>query len=316
MSFPTRGGGRRREAAASFEQAAEDNARRWHSLGGVTRREDGQGNCDEKRGPTKALLNGSILALTSVDPRELPRGSGGDGVRGSVGGGTARGEDAGTSARRSRGDACQAPDSQSSHPGGENRHANDPATVEKRGLSGQHSPAAAPQTTQEPLPPLPPLPPSAAISPLWDADARNLSAKLADARPDHVLNEGRRRERSRTAWDVAGLPPATAAGSKYRHGGGNSGRPPVGETPVILIWSSGTETTAHRGMENGSRGGSVGGDRRKEVEKKRRSVGQGWDIVTSAGWASVFFNALVIAGARAISLADADTLALEARRLR
>lgn len=315
MTSPARGGASRREAAASFEQAADDNARRWHSLGGLTGGKDGQGNSGGKGGPTKALPNGSILALTSVDPRELSRGGGGV-VRGSAGGGSGGGNDTSASTGRARGDASQAPGSQGSHAGDRKQRADDSAAVENRGSSGQPSLEAAQQMTQDVLPP---LPPSAAISPLWDADARTLSAKLAEARPDHVLNEGRRRERSRTAWDAAGPPQpvsdsASAAGSTYGYRGGSSGLPPVGETPMILIWSSGTETATHHGVEKSN--GSNGGDRRKEVDKKRRSIGQGWDIITSAGWASVFFNVLVMAGARAISLADADTLALEARRLR
>ncbi|CAN0311219.1 unnamed protein product, partial [Discosporangium mesarthrocarpum] len=45
--------------------------------------------------------------------------------------------------------------------------------------------------------PCPLLPPS---SPLWDPEARVMASGLALARPDHVVNEGRRQERLRNAW--------------------------------------------------------------------------------------------------------------------
>lgn len=66
-----------------------------------------------------------------------------------------------------------------------------------------------------------------------------------------------------------------------------------------------------RGTDNYGGVRKEGKTRRKGLEKKLRMVGQGWDLVLSAGWAPVFFHALVMAGARAISLSEADSLALE-----
>lgn len=56
----------------------------------------------------------------------------------------------------------------------------------------------------------------------------------------------------------------------------------------------------------------MGGKTEGGVERKRQvAAASGWDLILSAGWAPVFFNALVMAGARAVSLGDADGLALE-----
>lgn len=145
----------------------------------------------------------------------------------------------------------------------------------------------------------------APVSPLWDPDARALSAQLAEARPDHLINESRRRERTRAAWDCATV--ATCSPETLEGAGG--------AVSVIVVSASGTATSAHDAGDavdiygNGVRGW---GDEQKGVDRKRRVVGAGWDLILPAGWAPVFFNALVLAGARAVSLADADGLTLEA----
>ena len=188
----------------------------------------------------------------------------------------------------------------------------------------------------------------APVSPLWDPDARALSAALADARPDHVLNEARRQERHSHAadadaeWDGSGLATTkvfakgpskgqkvnaegarvgAAGGAGFGAGFGDTiGSDGVGGfTPVLVVSSPGAATTAHEVEASSSgascgtgrgRGGSARG-KREGVERKRRMASSGWDLILSAGWAPVFFNALVMAGARAISLGNADGLALE-----
>ncbi|CAN0417392.1 unnamed protein product, partial [Discosporangium mesarthrocarpum] len=42
-----------------------------------------------------------------------------------------------------------------------------------------------------------------------------------------------------------------------------------------------------------------------------QDMGAGWDLILPAGWAPVFFHALVLAGARAVSLMDDCSMALE-----
>ncbi|CAN0509954.1 unnamed protein product, partial [Ectocarpus sp. 12 AP-2014] len=64
-----------------------------------------------------------------------------------------------------------------------------PDSVGSRDSEGAASAAAAAAAEQWP-------PRLAAVSPLWDPDAR----ALATPRPDHVLNEHRRRERARESW--------------------------------------------------------------------------------------------------------------------
>ena len=162
----------------------------------------------------------------------------------------------------------------------------------------------------------------AAVSPLWDPDARDLSTRLAEVRRDHVLNEDRRREREGGAWDHIGgrddlsPPPSSSTGR--------------GIAPVMLVASSPSPAELPTRAEGQGREGKVsraggvdgeeGGGEGRDAGKKRRrgatAMEAGWDLILPAGWASVFFCELVMAGARAISLEDADGLALEAGKPR
>ncbi|CAN0299225.1 unnamed protein product, partial [Laminaria digitata] len=108
----------------------------------------------------------------------------------------------------------------------------------------------------------PRLPP---VSPLWDPDARALSAELAEARPDHVLNEARRRERharAAAARDGSAIAAFKApakgrnvktAGAKGDDTGGAAGGAAVvgggfggGFAPVLLVSSPGVTTAAQK----------------------------------------------------------------------
>lgn len=318
------------EAAATgdhFEVAARDNAARWRSLASAPGRRSGRSEAHgagggdgggDGGGGLRSLPAGSVLALTALDPREQRQG---------------QRRRAATTHRVS-----PAPVSSGSTATTQTTQGKTSGIVtavvagggREKPVGGgssdqqQSSPAAA---ACEEWPPR-----WAAVSPLWDPDARAFSAKLAAARPDHVVNEARRRERSQGAWDHG----ATAAGSATAHRSTAGGLGRSGAAPVILVSASGMATTAHgeegpagmasstvelfrgdRGVVGGRGGGSderKGGG--KEAEKKRRSIASGWDLILPPGWAPVFFGALVMAGARVISLKDADGLALEAGEAR
>lgn len=314
-------------AGDHFEIAARDNATRWRALETAPGKSNGKGSGSSgagKGGAPRRLPAGSVLAITALDPREHRR-------------------------RRQQGwratdrRALPPPPAAATAPTGafpdtaQDTHAHDGSVIggggEKPGGSGgsgdkRISTAAEEEETAAAAEECPPR--WAAVSPLWDPDARALAARLAATRPDHVINEGRRRERARGAWDdgAAGATGISAgqAAAKDDSGGGGSGG---GAAPVILVSASGVTTTAHgepaptattgrifhgdRGGGGGSGGG--GGGRNggaREVDKKRRAIASGWDLILPPGWAPVFFSALVMAGARAISLKDADGLALEA----
>ncbi|CAM9648779.1 unnamed protein product [Ectocarpus sp. 8 AP-2014] len=272
-------------AGDDYEGAARENAGHWRALGASPAKSCGGGNNNNEI--PRQIPSGSVLAITALDPRQQRKNGN---VRSSC-----QGRDSG---------GCRNSEGMRSSSSGQ-----DPGMVGSRD-SQRAAPAAAAAAAVEQWPPR-----VAAVSPLWDPDARALAAPL----PDHVINEHRRRERARESWHGE---QSTAAGKDT----GSPGEECVGGgggTPVILVSASGFPTTAHgqsaaptakasrfsgdRGSDGG--GGSGGG---KEAERKRQALAAGWDIVLSPGWAPVFFGALVMAGARAISLEDADGLMLEA----
>lgn len=156
-------------------------------------------------------------------------------------------------------------------------------------------------------------PPLAPVSPLWDPDARAVSAKLASTQRDDVLNKRWRDDRARLTWDAIPALNVTKDGQfRYALKGEVGRKSSVGTVPVILVSSSWDVPKVHPG-NNFSTGDVYGGVHcNKALRRKRRDVAQGWDLIVSAGWAPMFFRGLVMAGARALSLADADVLALEA----
>lgn len=160
----------------------------------------------------------------------------------------------------------------------------------------------------------------AAVSSLWDPEARKLSSLLADSRPDHLLNEARHQERLQHSWEHMTLSTPASATS-----GGHEGDAPhisdggrrCGEgfkvTSVLLVSSSTKSVKSSKKIEGfpRERGGNKNG--KKYPQRGTRFVVEaGWDLILPAGWAGVFFRALVMAGARAISVEDADSLAFEA----
>ncbi|CAM9685266.1 unnamed protein product, partial [Ectocarpus sp. 12 AP-2014] len=274
-------------AGDDYEGAARENAGHWRALGASPTKSGGGGNNNNNNnGVPREIPSGSVLAITALDPRQQrPNGS-----------------------VRSRGQRPESGGSRDSEGVASSSSGQRPKAVGSRDSQGAAPAVAAAAVEQWP-------PRSAAVSPLWDPDAR----ALADPRPDHVINEHRRRERARESWHSG---QSTAAANKEtgppaeKYVGGGGG------TPVILVSASGVPTTAHGQSaaptaraslfsgDRGSGGGDSGGG--KEAERKRQALSAGWDIVLSPGWAPVFFGALVMAGARAISLEDADGLMLEA----
>lgn len=168
----------------------------------------------------------------------------------------------------------------------------------------------------------------ACASPLWDPETRKLLSLLADSRPDHLLNEARHRERLQNSWEHMTLSTPASATS----GGDEGDAPPDSSTtvfsdgvggrvrgegfevtPVLLVSSSTKSVTSSRKIEGLPR--ERGGDKKGKKYQQRGTrlvVEAGWDLILPAGWAGVFFRALVMAGARAISVQDADSLAFEA----
>lgn len=287
-----------------FEEAARDNGRRWRLLRDEAA--DGRGIL----GP-RGLPNGSILALTALDPRELSRTSN-------------------TVTPRRVGPAHYSPATKPSGTDSSDRATGDQnvggGSCRRQGEQAERATGSWGEGVdrREVWPPR-----WAPVSPLWDPEARVLSIRLADARADHVINERRRLERARTAWDAVQpiTAPATLSGSAASTAIAKSDqvvnvtraalvdRVPGGETPVILVASSGQPTSVHavpglNGFADDGRG-RKGNASEKELRRKMWMVGAGWDIIVPAGWAPVFFHALVMAGARAVSLADADAISLE-----
>eukprot|EP00903_Cladosiphon_okamuranus_P012367 g11592.t1 len=311
-----------------FEIAARRNAARWRALASTAEKmngggTDGGGGGGGADGP-RSLPPGSVLALTALDPREQGRSQQQQQQQQRA---KAHRIPPAPASSRSTGtpDTTEVTTTQNAGGGG----GRGDKQVSAGSFNQQQSSTA---TTTEEWPPR-----WAAVSPLWDPDARALSAKLAATRPDHVINEARRRERAQGAWegDTAGSSSRASAKENSSVGAGHVGGSDGGggAAPVILVSASGVETTTHgepaataataAGAElfHGNRGGGGGGGgggkgAGKEAEKKIRAIASGWDLILPPGWAPVFFRALVMAGARVISLKDADGLALEAGEAR
>lgn len=317
----------------SFENAARENAVHWQAMasrftaGGGSGSSGADGGQGVSAGPRSAVSiplqvsTGSVLALTALDPRERPRLESRLAASRAPPPRRGDGKTDGKGAGRSGNHASDSSHSDSPGGGMEDKREGEVREAGKDGASSGKSWASSCWPRRW-----------APVSPLWDPDARALSAKLAHARRDHVINEARGKERARKAWDVvaktspsAMLPPALAETAsavavhppssasgfavKNRRARVASTDRADGISPVILISSSGKSTKAH-GVAEGFESNCTGRGR-KEVERKRRAVGAGWDLVLSAGWAPVFFQSLVIAGARALSMEDADWLKVE-----
>lgn len=304
--------------AVSFEDAARENAVHWQAMascstvrgsGGSGGAGDGQ---ERSRGARSVvttplqLPTGSVLALTALDPRERPRSN-------------------------SKVAASDTPsrevDSKIEHRSafGAKNHVSERGGSDGKGKGGSRggkqtgdggNTAMDSEGRGNALASSFWNPRWAPVSPLWDPDARALSAKLAQARRDDVINGAHRKERSRTAWDAVATHPSAMLPALTTKASATAVDPPSsascsaqGVSPVILISSSGKLTKAHEVAEEFERSGRGRGE--KAVERKRRAVGAGWDLVLSAGWAPVFFHSLVMAGARALSIEDADWLKLE-----
>lgn len=284
-------------AGDDFETAAMVNATCWQSL----RLQDVRSGVGGA-GP-RQLPSGSVLAITALDPREQrcrqQRRQAAPSTEAkppaASGSAAACGSNTAAHSGKSTTQTGKSTGGSGTHPAG---------SVPKDPEISSPEAAAAASTAVREWPPR-----WAAVSPLWDLEARDLSAQLAAARPDHILNEARRRERRRQAWDhesYSATDSTTASTSASA------------AVPVILVSASGVPTTAHEESAPTATAdsycglGGEGGGREKEAEKKRRAVAAGWDLIVPPGWAPVFFCALVMAGARAISLKEADGLALEA----
>ncbi|CAN0215647.1 unnamed protein product [Pylaiella littoralis] len=313
-------------AGVGFEDTARDNAAHWRALelstgrvGAGSGSGGGGGSSGSGSLGQRQLPPGSVLAITALDPREQRQ----------------RKRTARTTPPRPPApvSSSTAKPSSSSTREGNSKSRNDSSRSAAAAAATAHKGAvASAATSPERWPPR-----WAGVSPLWDPDARALSARLAAARPDHVINETRRRERALKAWDngsgtlagasgTAGSAAAQAAVTSASRRFSSSGSSSGGAAPVILVSASGVPTTAHGDsaptastgpasrFSGDGRDGGCGGA--KEVERKRRVITMGWDLILSPGWAPVFFSALVMAGARALSMKDADDLIVEAGEAR
>eukprot|EP00752_Nemacystus_decipiens_P012200 g10816.t1 len=288
-----------------FEMAARDNATRWRALSTAPGKGEGSGAREVGSGGSgvgggggsgggpRSLPPGSVLALTALDPREQ-RQSRGRHVT------AHRTSPAPTSSGSTvTPHAAEGRSTENVAGGGGGQ---EPVGVGSSDQQQQRSTVTAAAATEE-------CPQRwAPVSPMWDPDARAFSAKLAASRPDHVINETRRRERAQEAWDSNSAAGPGASRSAAKDGGGDKRRMGSGgAVPVIVVSASGVATTAH-GDEPGmtaasgefSNGDRSGGARKggKEAEMKRRAIASGWDLILPPGWAPVFFGALVMAGAR------------------
>lgn len=158
----------------------------------------------------------------------------------------------------------------------------------------------------------------AAVSPIWDPEARRVSSLLADSRPDHLLNEARHQERLQQSWEhmtlsTGGHEDDAPHDAPHFSDGGRECREGFKRTPLLLVSSSTKSVMSSNNIEGfpRKRGGNKKG-KKYQQRGTRLVVEAGWDLILPAGWAGVFFQALVMVGARAISVEDADSLAFEA----